>query len=323
MEIEFMRYRLTPLKNVIAALILAFGVVRTRSADATSQNSPRSDAAEVQGLMAHVGPPSKVALRAYRMAGMQDVKSHTLTDSERAEVVAALASLPTLNRQILGKNLHHLAFLDGIPGEGTALTSPATKRGLYDITIRASVLNESLSTFLTTKEHRVFTADGSGITVSVEGTGVDALTYLLLHESTHVLDFSCNTTTEPHSRFVESIWTDTHTMVPQLASSAAATTYFRQGHPLGFGKAVTVYDSLAQSPFVSLYATASEREDLAELVAWREIMNQHGGNLRIEVADSQGKTLRRWEPLTFPGVKERFAEVDELLASKEYCGISS
>jgi hypothetical protein len=318
-----MRYRLAPLKCVIVVLSLAFGVVGMQSADATSQIPPRSDAAGVQGLMARVGSPSKVALRAYKMVGTQDVKSHTLTDSERAEVAAALASLPTLNRQILEKNLHHLAFLDGIPGEGTALTSPATKKGFYDITIRASVLKESLSTFLTTKEHRVFTADGSGITVSVEGSGVDALTYLLLHESTHVLDYSCNITTEPHSRFVEGIWTDTHTMVPQLASSAAATTYFHQGRPLGFGKAVTVYDSLAQSPFVSLYATASEREDLAELVAWREIMTRHGGNLRIEVSDSQGNILRRWEPLTFPGVKERFAEVDELLASKEYCGISS
>jgi hypothetical protein len=318
-----MRSGLTPLKNIIAALSLAFGVVGTQSADATSQIPPRSDAAEVQGLMARVGPPSKVALRGYRMAGMQDVKSHTLTDSERAEVAAALASLPTLNRQILKKNLHHLSFVDGIPGEGTALTSPAIRKGLYDITIRASVLNESLSTFLTTKEQRVFTADGSGITVSVEGTGVDALTYLLLHESTHVLDFSCNITTDPHGRFVEGIWTDPSTMVSQLASSAAATTYFHQGHPLGFGQSVTVYDSLARSPFVSLYATASEHEDFAELVAWREIMSQHGGNLSIEVKNSQRKTLRRWEPLTFPGFEKRFAEVDELLASKEYCGISS
>jgi len=318
-----MEYGLTPLKRVIATLSFAFGVVGTQSADATSQNPSRSDAAEVQVLMARVGPPSKLALRGYKLAGMQNAKPHILTDSERVEVAAAVASLPTLNREILERNLHHLAFVDGIPGQGTALTSPATKKGLYDITIRASVLSESLSTFLTTKEQRVFTTDGSGIAVSIEGTGVDALTYLLLHESTHVLDFSCNTTTEPHNRFVESIWTDTHTMVPQLASLAAATTSFHEGHPLGFGGAVTLYDSLAQSPFVSLYATASEREDLAELVAWRVIMNQHGGNLIIAVADSEGKVLGHWEPLTFPGVKKRFEEVDELFASKQYCGISS
>ena len=318
-----MLYRQTPLKKLIAGLSLSFGVLLTQSAYATSQVPSQSVAAEVQELMERVGPPSKVAIRDAKKVGMKDVKLHTLTDSERVKVAAAFASLPTLNRHILEKRLHYLAFLDGIPGEGTALTSPATRKGFYDITFRASVLNESLSTFLTTKEQRVFAADGSDIAVSVEGTGTDALTYLLLHESTHVLDFSCNTTTEPHSRFTEGIWTDPDTMVSHLATSAAARTHFHQGHPIGFGEAVAVYDSLAQSPFVSLYATASQYEDLAELVSWRELMSKHGGNLSIEVTDSQGKTMRHWEPLTFPGVEKRFAEVDKLLATKQYCGISS
>jgi len=75
-----------------------------------------------------------------------------------------------------------------------------------------------------------------------------------------------------------------------------------------------VYDSLAQSPFVSLYSTASEQEDFSELVAWRDVMQQHSGNLIIEMADADGKILRRWEPLTFPGVQKRFADVDDLLA---------
>ena len=66
------------------------------------------------------------------------------------------------------------------------LPLPVANTGLYDITLRASILNEPLSTFLTTKERRIFTDDGSGITVTVEGTGADALTYVLLHESTRM-----------------------------------------------------------------------------------------------------------------------------------------
>lgn len=34
---------------------------------------------------------------------------------------------------------------------------------------------------------------------------------------------------------------------------------------IGIGKAATIYDALAQIPFVSLYATASRNEDFAEL----------------------------------------------------------
>jgi hypothetical protein len=85
----------------------------------------------------------------------------------------------------------------------------------------------------------------------------------------------------------------------QLASSVATTTCFHGEYPLGVGKAAIVYDALAQTPFVSLYATASSMEDVAELVARHEVLKQHHGDMIIEVNDARGKTSRRWEPLTF------------------------
>jgi hypothetical protein len=80
-----------------------------------------------------------------------------------------------------------------------------------------------------------------------------------------------------------------------------------------------VYDALVRTPFVSLYATASEMEDFAELVAWCEIFEQPQGSLTIEVKDAKGETLKRWEPLTFPAVRRRFVDVDELLFSGGPC----
>ncbi len=109
-------------------------------------------------------------------------------------------------------------------------------------------------------------------------------------------------------------------MVPQLASSVAATTFFRGGRPFAVRQAATLYDALAQTPFVSLYATASAQEDFAELVAWHQVLKQHHGDLVIQVNDVNGKTLRRWEPLIFPEVQKRFAEVDKLLAPHTRCG---
>jgi hypothetical protein len=288
-------------------------------AHARQQDLRQRGTSEVAVLMSRVGSPSQEAMKEFRNAGMEEVRPHPLTALERAKVEAALASLPTLNRHVLEKNLHYLAFVDGIPGEGTGLTSPAAKAGLYDITLRASILDESLTTFLTTKERRVFTQDGSGITVTVKETGTDALTYVLLHESTHVMDKSCGITEDPHSRFTADIWAGQKEMVPALASSVAATTYFRGGQRIGAGQAATVYDALARTPFVSLYATASRLEDFAELVAWHEILKQHHGNLVIEENNSRGERLRHWEPLTFPGVQKRFADVDELLASQTAC----
>jgi hypothetical protein len=70
---------------------------------------------------------------------------------------------------------------------------------------------------------------------------------------------------------------------------------------------------------VSLYATAAAPEDLAEFVAWHEILKQHHGDLVISVNDARGKTLRQWEPLTFPEVQKRFADVNKLLTLQGPC----
>jgi hypothetical protein len=107
-------------------------------------------------------------------------------------------------------------------------------------------------------------------------------------------------------------------MLPSLAAVAPAT-YFRGGSKMPARKAEATYDALSQTPFVSLYATASELEDFAELVAWHEILKQHQGNLSIEVTDAHGRSLKRWEPLAFPNVQRRFVDVEELLTSQAVC----
>jgi hypothetical protein len=283
------------------------------------QQLPSQPTSETQGLMTRVGSPSHLALDEFRKAGMEDIKPHVLTAAERSKVESALSSLPALHQKVLFRRLHSLAFVDGVPGEGTGLTSPDATKGLYDITLRASLLDESLSTFLTTKEQREFTADGSGVTVTVEGTGADALTYVLLHESTHIVDKSCGITTATENPFTADIWTGYLNLAPPLAASVAATTYFRGGRRLGSSKAASVYDALSLTPFVSLYSTASKEEDFAELVAWHEMLIQHHGGLIVAMEDSNGKPLRQWRPLDFAGVRKRFLDVDSLLTSVNAC----
>jgi hypothetical protein len=270
-------------------------------------------------LMGRVGHPTELAIREFRKAGMEDVRPHTLTKTEYARVQAALESLPLLNRDALDKHLHQLAFVDGIPGEGTGLTSPAAQEGQYDITFRASLIDESLSTFLTTKERRVFTDDGSGVNLTVTGTGADALTYVLLHESSHVLDAACGIIKTFPNAFDKDIWTAPHVMVPKLAQALSTQTSFHGGSRVALNRAPDVYDSLSKTPFVSLYATSSAREDFAELVAWRELQKQQGGTLTIEVKNSRSNTDRIWHPLSFPAVQERFPEVDRLQSLEHGC----
>lgn len=270
-------------------------------------------------LTERLGQPSKGEIDAFKNAGMEDVQPHTLTSSERAKVEAAIESLPTLNRDTLNKHLHRLAFVDGIPGEGTGLTSHDPQQEQYDMTLRASIIDESLSSFLTIKEQRVFLDKGSQIKVVVTGTGADALTYVLLHESSHVLDGACGIVRDFPNAFDKGIWTASNVMTRELQHALATKTHFRGSPPLALERAPEVYNSLSKTPFVSLYATSSESEDFAELVAWRELEKRYGGGLTIDVKNSRTNTDEEWHPLAFPEVQKRFAKVDELESSGHSC----
>jgi hypothetical protein len=196
------------------------------TAAASEEGNSQRTGGITEALIARVGLPSQLAIDQFKKAGMQDVAPHPLTAEERGKVERALSPLPALIKRVLEKKLLNLTFVDGIPGDGTGLTSLDPETGLFDITLRASIIDESLSTFLTTKERRIYTDDGSGMSVTVTGTGTNALTYVLLHESSHVLDKGCGITSDLHSGFVAGIWTSHWEMAPSSAK-IAPFTYFR------------------------------------------------------------------------------------------------
>lgn len=269
--------------------------------------------ADGSALASRVALPEPEVIKTFEGAGMRDVRPHVLTPAERTRVEAALAGLPALHRRILAQKLRRLSFVDGIPGQGTGLTSRVDEGGRFDITLRATLFDESLSQFLTAKERRLFAPDGSGRSVTVEASGADALFYVLLHEASHVVDSTLGLSTKQGGAYTAGIWEDRTTLSPGLAASPAAATSFRRRPPLPIGQAGAVYDALAKTPFVSLYATAAAPEDLAELMTWRDIARRRQGSLAITVSDAAGKPLARYEPLSFPAVQARMARVDELL----------
>lgn len=264
-------------------------------------------------LARRLAAPPPRAIERFAEAGMRDVRPHVLTPSERQRVETALASLPVFYRAVLERRLHRLSFVDGMAGQGSGLTSPAGPGGQFDLTLRASLIDESLSAFLTAKERRLFAADDSGHMVTIEASGADALTYVLLHEATHVADASLGITANLDSPLLGGIWINRKQLAPQLASSVAANTPFRAGPQSAVGDAVALYEALAQTPFVSLYATASAQEDLAELAAWNALQQRFQGTLAIHVTDADGKLLKRFEPLNFPAVRARMRGLEACL----------
>jgi hypothetical protein len=220
---------------------------------------------------------------------------------------------------VLQQHLRRLSFIEVPAGGGNALTrdvDPKSAHKQFDIALRAGLLHETLTEFLNEKERGVFEPDDSGTTVAIEAGDSSALIYILLHESTHVVDATLGVTAAPGNAFGARIWADNRRLAPAYDRSPINATTFRRGPRTPVGKAPALYRALSRTPFVSLYATAAAPEDLAELVAWERMSTQLHQTLAIVVKDARGRSLYRYEPLGSPLVRRRFAAVKELLARR-------
>ncbi len=265
-----------------------------------------------------IGPPDAEIIQMYRGVGAEDARAYDLTSRERRLVEAALASLPSLHRSVLERHLTKLSFIHAPGSAGAGLTRRGESengRQTFDITLRADILEMSLSEFLTTKEARLFEDDGSGLSVQIDAGSARALDYILLHEATHVVDGALNVVAPADSPFRRDIWAGDRTLAAPYDAMPIANTPFRGGSRIPLSKAPDLYASLATSPFVSLYGTASAGEDLAELVSWRRLALDPDQQLHVLVRDASGDVAFQTNLLSNATARRRFLTVDELLES--------
>jgi hypothetical protein len=253
----------------------------------------------------------------FEEAGGAAPTAHALTAAERRKLSAAFAALPPLHRRVLGERLRSVSFLDGMPN--TALTStvnPDEPYRLFDITIRAGVLREDVSEWLTWKERTCFEVAGSPLSVAVEAGKLDAIVYVLLHEATHVVD-SCLRIAPaipsgdqpaggaPASAFTEGVWSGRTTPSPRYRDPLLERVRFRAGgQTLAIDQADSVYASLRRTPFVSLYGSSNWYDDLAEYVTLYHLTEVLGQPYRI-VIRKEGKEAFAYEPMKSDVVRGR------------------
>lgn len=234
---------------------------------------------------------------------------HVLTQAERRQLSAALDALPPLHRRVLSERLRTLSFLDGMPN--TALTSTVNPDGdyrLFDITIRAGVLGQNVSEWLTDKERTCFDAAGSPLGVSIEAGTLPALVYALIHEATHVVDSSLRITPSPPAKgqpasgadfgaFTRGVWADSTTPAAPYRDPLLESVRFRSGgRVLPIGDARAVYEALSRTPFASLYGSRNCYDDLAEYVALYELTRKLDQPYRIVIRRGSESVLV-YEPM--------------------------
>lgn len=274
-----------------------------------------------------VTPPE--ILNQFREAGMSPTE-HRLTKEEKEVIAAAFAALPPFHRWVLQEHLKSISFLDNMPN--TALTSPIAENGtskLYHITFRAAILHQNISEWLTEKERTCYQKGDSTYSVSVNGGTLSALTYVLLHEGTHVVDGSMHIIGGDsiagklrYNAFTKAFkkhrWNNITTIICPVPNSLVLKNRFRKGGSLfRTSQAAEVYQGLQQIPFVSLYSTSSWHENLAEFLAVYHLTQMLKQPFKI-IVTKNGKDVLTYEPIKSPllrkefGLMKRFYQVSDI-----------
>jgi hypothetical protein len=298
-----------------AATLIALIFIAAPAADAEAPPPPKASVHidPASPLDSRVGEADPSVLKMFADAGLPAPSAHVLTDAERKSLARAFTTLPPVHQRVLRERLRRISFLDGMPN--TALTStvdPDAATPVYDLTVRAGVLHESVSEFLTKKERTCFDSSGSTRTVAIEAGSLEAIVYVLLHEATHMVDGALGLTpvegrtpAADADLLTTGVWVDRLTVAGAYADPLLdGLVYRRGGRPIAVSDAHKVYGALQRTPFVSLYATSNWHDDVAELVAWHHLTSRMGQPYRIVVREGDQEVLV-YEPMASPLVQVR------------------
>lgn len=248
--------------------------------------------------------------------------AHELSETERRKFLSAFTALPPLHRHILTERLRSVSFLDNMPN--TALTStvnPGEPYRLFDVTIRANILDDNVSEWLTEKERTCFETKDALLNVFIEAGEFDAIAYVLLHEATHIVDASLGITPPIRpdgqtvddsavNEFTAGIWLERSDPFPRFQHRPLEEIHFRNNEKVfPMEQAVTVYESLQRTPFVSLYGSCNWFEDLAEFVSVYHFTEKLGQPFRIVVRNDD-EVVFSYEPMKSKLVKARIGAMD-------------
>ncbi len=246
---------------------------------------------------------------------------HVLTQGEREVLRRVLASLPAKYTSVLMSALIGFGFVDGWPtGAWTAQIHDDSERQYALIVASPDVLHETLSEWLTRKERTAFRpVDGYEIDLTAT-PDTDALLYVLLHETSHLIDFRMHftppndpTSTEPPTAYTSGVWANPYTPVPayDFAGRAGLTFYFRPDQRIPASQAVSIYQGLAKTPFCSLYASRVASEDFAELCTNFFLDKVMHSTVTVQVKRN-GREIFSYEPVQSTLVRQRLPLIETL-----------
>ena len=262
-----------------------------------------------------------------RMDGTDKYKPYALTAEETALFKDYLAKLPSAYRALMKDKLIGFYFIDNFTGAGLTDFVLSDDGSPYCImALNSEILHTSIQDWISMRDSSAF-EDKSGIRITNDmGNTYKELIHTLLHESAHVYDTFRNLTpyTEPHMKllglaaamdetpFTTGVWKTLNLPIQTYDFKNRNNIHF-----YGFGKMIdgktaeALYQSIARTPFVSLYGSTSWAEDYAETVAWYYLHDTLGIDYKPTVF-SGATEIASYEPLQNPLSRARYNALAEM-----------
>ncbi|MBN1627354.1 MAG: hypothetical protein JW944_12600 [Deltaproteobacteria bacterium] len=255
------------------------------------------------------------------MDATQVYTPYTPSDTEMEDIRDYLGLLPESYMETLQERLIAVYFINNWTGSGAADYVFNSDNEVYTyIIVNPEIMRHDVSEWITYRETSCFITDDEedrGITITVDcGNEYTGLMVLLIHESSHVMDFAHHYTpyvlegigqSVSETDFVKGIWTDYDIPVEDADFSMRdyITFYGKYNGPMIYAsQASALYEDLENTPFSSLYASQNWAEDFAEYCTWRYFTNRLGQPYIITVS-RDGVTEMIYEPMQSYQVRER------------------
>lgn len=253
-----------------------------------------------------------------------DYSAYSISEKDKAVISDAFNNLPPKTKKILQERLIGIYFINNLLGSGLTEWVAGKDGKIYSFMVfNPSLLRKSFSGLMTDKERTAFIYNDKSYDIKIECGEGSGFQYILLHESTHSVDYSLGITpfadegikkqkktATSATEFTRNIWDDYEIPHSKFSLNGKISFYgMGGGAKLNISDSPEVYKILGSSPFVSLYSSLSWAEDLAEFVTfyhWTEVMKK---KYEITVLRN-GKVVYSYQPMRSDSVKKRIGTIN-------------
>ncbi len=259
-----------------------------------------------------------------------DYQSYMPTVGEMKMFAEYCKILPPVNRRVMQSSLVRIYFIKNFIGAGMADFILSKDRKVYTIIyINPLLFTEGISEWITHRENSMF-KNNSNAHVDVNcGKKYTALMYLLLHETSHVVDYVQSRTpfTDPDfaaaqglsgdmTPFVEGLWDSYNVMnkKTEITESRDLYAYGLSPASIDASKISSLYEKISRTPVMSAYSVKSWAEDFADTITFYHLTQKLNQPFTITITEN-GKSDVVYHPMKTPQPPARLKVINGMYSS--------